>query len=205
MFMRKPDAEALVVRLITPDALKEKPWLRKQHIAEMLRKPDAAQHLQPTAATAHDEGANAVSLYSQVVARKKHALVSHFAVVVVCERKGDQQLVHDVWRLYPSEVQVDGLASPLELLKAFLDSYGLYGVVGGAEPSLLTLSVKVPVTAAGRGANVTVVSAPGRPVADDVSFKVGKFFQLGSSWIDASIVYAVNLSKYERSIARYGA
>jgi len=88
-------------------------------IAETVRSPDREQHYGPPA---RPEEPFLISLFAREY-RNKFPLRT-FTMLVAGQRKGLSLAVHQAWRVYPSEVNLEGTSSLVDMLQRFSDSFG---------------------------------------------------------------------------------
>lgn len=131
-----PDTEAALLRLaergdlpsdmyeikIIPDiagALGKRFPLEKDVIETTIRDPTTEQHFGP-ARGLHEPAM--ISLFQRNF-RTKWPLKDFF-MLVAAQRDGFLLHVHQAWRIYPFRIDVSGLATPIDWLKRFSDTYG---------------------------------------------------------------------------------
>jgi hypothetical protein len=152
-----PDTEAALSRLaergdlpsdmyeigIVPDipaALGKRFALEKDVIATTIRDPTTEQHFGP-ARGLHEPAM--ISLFLRNF-RTKWPLRDFF-MLVAAQRDGFHLQIHQAWRIYPSRIDVSGLATPVDWLKRFSESYGAKVEVEGTKANFfLFLEGKIP-------------------------------------------------------------
>jgi hypothetical protein len=169
---------------------------KADHIRSVLNHPDAVQHLSPDQFGRHGYG---VSLYAKWINGRKRA--DPFMVLVPSRRTGTKQTADTVLRVYPSEVDLRDAITPLDVLKRFLDVYGLpFTVDDEASPRLLLVYERVK------------ERSDGRPNLSSYGFDASlsqDFFMIfrinPDKTMDLSLVFVLNLTKYRETLKRHGA
>ena len=97
-------------------------------ITSALEHPDDVEHLLGGVLSSADTE-NAISVYSQE--QETESTGEHSFLLVLSRRTGYHQQVMEPIRIYPSDVHLDDVISPLDLLKAFIEKYGFVLKVAG--------------------------------------------------------------------------
>jgi hypothetical protein len=92
--------------------------LDKKEIEKTVRYPNFYNHL-----FNEDVGAAPVSLFSKVLASKVQG--NTCSMLVMAERMGSIQNIYNAWPIYHSDVDVSKAEDSLDILKAFLEVYGI--------------------------------------------------------------------------------
>jgi hypothetical protein len=103
--------------------------VRRSHVEQALSNPDAIEHLFP-----EKKGLVEVAPLSLIakridVGKNKDS----FFLLVVARRQGFVLTVQMAWRVYPEDVAVRAGTTPLEMLRAFVEKYGLVQRIAGKE------------------------------------------------------------------------
>src|SRR5262245_12536609 len=117
----------------------EKRGIRRSHVVRAMQEPDAVEHLAPDWSS--ESPYPAFSLYLK---HQGEAGPNRFILLVQAVRKDDVQLVGPAWRVYLKEVDLSGADSPLDVLGAFVEVYGLKLSIGQSEPRKFFLYVSIP-------------------------------------------------------------
>jgi len=97
-------------------------------ITNALEQPDDVEHL-PGGVLSSVNTENAISIYLQE--QETVSTGEHSFLLVLSRRTGYHQQVMEPIRIYASDVHIDEVISPLNLLKAFIDKYGFVLRVAG--------------------------------------------------------------------------
>lgn len=98
--------------------ISEQHGVRRNHVADVLRRPDAVQHL-----PAMSEESPALYIY--IKAENKVKGNDRFSLLVLANRVGFGQRVIFGFRLYHSDIELPSMSSPLNGLRALIDRYGV--------------------------------------------------------------------------------
>ena len=138
---QRGDLKPSLYRITFPDFFGdiEKRGIRRSHIEEALRQPNAVEHF----LTEKRAGANfdAISLHLRHYVDKAE---QRFTLLIQTIRKGDTLLVNAAWRIYHADVDLSQAYSPLAVLQAFVDVYGFECRVGDSHPAKFFLYEVVP-------------------------------------------------------------
>jgi hypothetical protein len=97
-------------------------------ITSALEQPHEVEHLlSGVLSSANSE--NAISVYSQE--QETVSTGEHSVLLVLSRRMGYHQQIMEPIRIYPSDVHINDVISPLDLLKAFIEKYGFELKVAG--------------------------------------------------------------------------
>lgn len=174
----------------------QKLGIRRAHVEAALARPDAVQHVKPP--LKDPRNFPSISLYAKY--QNGNRFNAH-ALIVETERRGDTQLVETAWRVYPSEVDVSKAESPLDVLHAFIDTYGLEFRVGDGEKTkwvyyqTFTLPPGQEKTQVLKFENPGLVSHTGHAIVS-----IDKTSRL----VEVALAYVVNLSKYSVDLKKHG-
>lgn len=177
------------------DAVKR--GIRRAHVEAALARPDAVQHVQPPVM---DPGSfPSISLYA------KYQNGNHFnthALIVETERRGATQHVGTAWRIYPSEVDVAKAESPLDILHAFVNTYGLEFRVGEGEKRKWVYYQTFTVPRGQEKTQILKFEAP-----KGVHHVTGRFIvatNKDSGRVEVALAYSIDLSRYGADLRRHG-
>ncbi|MCX5890871.1 MAG: hypothetical protein NTY36_15705 [Deltaproteobacteria bacterium] len=109
--------------VITPYTKKciESLGLRAKYIEDAIFRPDIESHFQP--GLPGITGNKSVSIYLKTPTSQKSAEI--YSILVLSNRTGSTQNVVDAWPIYHSDVEIFNCQSALEVLKVFIDKYGI--------------------------------------------------------------------------------
>jgi hypothetical protein len=97
-------------------------------ITNALEQPHEVEHLLGGVLSS-TKSENAISVYSQE--KETVSTGEHSFLLVLSRRTGYHQQVMEAIRIYPSDVHIDDVVSPLALFKAFIEKYGFVLKVAG--------------------------------------------------------------------------
>jgi hypothetical protein len=100
----------------------------KRHIIDAVTQPDNLTHLH--AKYAIDEFDPRVTISIKAVSGKRTE--DRFILFVISHREGQTQRVHCAFRAYPSDMDLNNANEPIEIVRAFVNSYGLTLRIGSS-------------------------------------------------------------------------
>jgi hypothetical protein len=121
-----------------------------------------------------------------------------FKSLVIAKRKGYHLIPKAAWKVYPAKVSCEGLRSPIAILRAFAEHYGVEFTLRGHETGKFFVSVEFPF-GEGDEAEQNLIEFPivkDQHVAGEILFKKddqAKKWQVG-------FAYFVNLNRYLHDI-----
>jgi hypothetical protein len=98
--------------------------IRQTHVEEAVSRPDMFDHLRDE--LFEERGFAPISVYVKNIARSPQGL----SLLVVAIRDGVVQRVQGAWRVYHDVLDPRNFSSPVQLLRAFFDAYGVDLFVG---------------------------------------------------------------------------
>ena len=162
--------------------------IKKKYLEEIVRSPDDVQHL--LCDRFRDIYKGAVSLYIKTF--RYNTAFKTFTVLVEARRENATQIVSKSWRVYHSDVDLSGCRRPLDILKTFVDVYGITYRLADCEPTKFTLFAEVRFSEHHPSESfLHPVSPPGVPF--EGSFILNR---RDADVVEVSLVYAINLAKY---------
>lgn len=132
-------------RILRPDlyviSIGDADWIggrgiRRQQIHDAINYADRIEHVPLNGMFSDDQ--EELSFYLQYVRGDESRRV--FSLLVVASRKGYELKVIDALRVYPSDVEVANTSEPIDMLKKFVEKYGLVMTVGGAQSKFFLLA-----------------------------------------------------------------
>lgn len=102
----------------------ERYGIRQNHILDALRHPDAVEHLLPERFSRDNI---AVSLYLKTPSKQRN---DRFSLLVLTQREGFIQQAGFACRVYHSDMDLSRAQGPFDILRGFVDRYGLFLNVG---------------------------------------------------------------------------
>ena len=100
--------------------------IRRNHVLAALVSPDSVEHLLPERFGA--ESGQGLSLY--VKAHQSKGKSMPFSLLILSRRSGFVQYILDAWRVYKADVTVYKPESPIDMLLALVEQYGLLIRIG---------------------------------------------------------------------------
>ena len=170
--------------------------IRREHVRQALNYPDDVEHVLPEDMPFKGDGS--VSLY--VKHHRSPDPRYNFSLLVVSSRKGYQQRVDDVFRIYPSDVDIGSARFPVDLLKALLEKYGLPLDVGNQRGKFFFLVIidKVP-----EEEETFVIGAP-LPSDRNISYEARFMLRETEKTIEVSMAYALDEVAYRSDLKKHG-
>jgi hypothetical protein len=169
----------------------------KQLIEETVHAPDLEQHYGPPKTP---EDPHLISLFTKTF-HDKYPLRS-FIMLVAGERKELTLTVYQAWRLYPSDINLTDVSSPLEMLKRFAGVFGTDVSTGNQHGSVILIG-DVP-----DGGQLVFQGKVPEPMKGRSSrtFTFSYFVQqrAGIGGRRAALLVAIDLDKYRDALADHG-
>ena len=165
--------------------------VRKNHVKEAIASADGVQHLLPSHVADHKK----FSLYKKRV----HVENDPFTLVTMMLRRGSQLTLEVAFRAYQSDVAFSPWSSPLDVLKAFVNFYGIPLRVGNSDPSKFFLYETLPLPIGPAGQELVSFEQT-LPEKNETHF----LLKPGPLAIEIAVVFAIDISRYERDLIRHG-
>jgi hypothetical protein len=163
------------------------------HVDDAIRRPDDYQHLMTEGMPEGSENAKAVSLFmKRVISRDRRN--SHWLLVQTL-RSGIDQIVQSARKIYPDDVDLSAATQPIDVLKAFVESFGSPISVGETK-ALFVDARRFPYDAQVK------VDWTGAPVEHFVSFS--KLEDAATSLFKVGIAFCINIPKYRVALKAHG-
>jgi hypothetical protein len=163
--------------------------IRASHVEDAVKHPDDHQHLM---AEGMPTGSEDVSLFMKRVmsreAQRRHWLL------VQCHRVGMNQRVGAAWQIYPDDLRLERARKPIDVLKAFVDVYGVPIKVGEQKGLFIESQTYPP----GTQVSVDWTGAPREHFVSSVrSVTAGGTVRVGAS-------YCIDIGKYREALSAHG-
>jgi hypothetical protein len=163
---------------------------KRKVVEDAVRHPDDFQHLMTEGAVENE----VISLFMKRLepggGKPPHWLL------VQTHRREMTQVVQSAWRVYPDDVDLTRARSPLDVLKAFVETFGMTVRVGGRSEKFVE-SVTVVGT---RNALMEITPAPRGPYFSSVS----QVKTTAPGVFNVGIAYCIDLVKYAAALRPYG-
>lgn len=101
---------------------------KKEVVKDVIRRADEYQHLMTDGDDTPER--DAISLFLKRAAKAGND--AHWLLVQTF-RRGSSLIVQSAWRVFPDDIDLRNANSPLDMLRAFAETYGVPGSVGGRE------------------------------------------------------------------------
>lgn len=112
---------------------------RKSNVRDIVLKPDNFTHLNAKYLLLDDDYKYGTTLLTKLILTKKPQ--DKFIQIVVAGRQGDVLNILGTLRAYFTEVELNDLISPMDILKAFIKTYGLTFRIGNLTTKLINNDV----------------------------------------------------------------
>jgi hypothetical protein len=173
----------------------EKRGVKRSHIEDALRRPHEVQHLLPDKIRSREFPA--LSLYI-----KHHGDLhspERFTLLVQAQREGDRLTINSAWRLYHTDVDLSRAHEPVDMLRAFVDVYGLYCRVGNSAPAKFFLYEEFPLASGQRATEIIRSDSP-----PNVAFEASSLIQVSDlGVIEVAVAYIINMSQYTSDLRKH--
>lgn len=175
-------------------------FVRPSHIEDAVHRPSLVAHLLPEhfGIIAQEK---AISLYFKIHEAQKQQDV--FSLLVIAERKGATLLITNAWRVYQSDIGVDfyKVKSPLEVLRAFIDKYGLEFEVGSQKTKFI-LYQKIDLPSADAEHDILKFEGQyqNREIATAFMIRISK----DPPYVEIALAYIIDLSLYKNDLQGHG-
>jgi hypothetical protein len=189
---QRGDLRPNLYRIEMPDAFLNRAKIfgvRRSHVEEVLRYPDVVDHIQKEAARV------AVSLYVKKVSLPKG---NGFTWVVVTQRDGINQTVNSALRLYDQDFPDVDDTRPIDMLRAFLEVFGVSFRLGGGSETKLVLNEMVPDPP---GLQISAQIPPGSP---EKFMSLSIVRKMNNGYLDIALAYVLNITRYVAALNRHG-
>jgi len=176
--------------------LSEKRGIERRDVEQLLQAPDFVQHLRPEflgIATA-----KLTSLYLKEFKNSQQPS-NTYSLLVFCHRVGYVQRVGEAWRIFPSDVDLTTAKSPLDVLKAFVNKYGIEIQVGNKKGLFfwhehITLGPD-------KEYNVVQFNRPDPNTDMSTTFEVGK---VTDNMLEVLYAFGINHTAYDADLIKHG-
>lgn len=167
--------------------------VRRSHVTEALQQPDQVEHLTSDASEPGKSATEAVSLFSKDprVSREQP-----FLLLILCKRKADLLEVWDAWRIYREDVAFQADATPLAILRQFIDTYGGEITVGGKTGKFF---LHETIHAAVGEAKTEIAHGEGTGPTS-----IHMLTRHESGKVEVAVAFALDLVRYATALRRHG-
>lgn len=184
---------ASLYKIVFTDRLNDvhlKQGVRIEEVRKTLEEPYAVQHLSPGSDMSSDT--QPISLYTRDFDGPSPG--DRYSLLVRSNRKGSVQEVDVAWMLFHSDIEVQTKKEPLDMLKAFVDVYGMSFTVGQTRSRFVLYK-------AVEGSNVKIQLD--NPLGHDFVFDTMVRWRLRNQ-LEIAITYSIDTTNYEESLRNHG-
>jgi hypothetical protein len=165
----------------------------KKLVRVTVNEPNDYQHLLTDQALETDPDRDSLSLFLKLVPARRKA-ETHWSMVQSV-RQGLKQVAQSAWRIFPTDVNLETAAAPLEVLEAFADEYGLPIKVGDQTGKF------IEATSHPQGQILPVTPTSGKEVFWSFS---QRFQTLNPLFSEVGIAYCIDIAKYRGALRKRG-
>lgn len=169
--------------------------VRPVHVEDAIRSADRVQLLSLSEHASEDAIFSPISLFVKYHSDERHG---DFALLVQCFHEEGKLVIFNAWKIFPADIVRADDDSPLALLRAFLQRFGVRISFAGRPPTELILNDVFP----NENNDFALVKTERKPGMHITHYMNIKFSRLGS--IAVSIAFAVNLDTYIASLVKRG-
>lgn len=176
--------------------LHEKRGVERRDVERTLQNPDSVEHLRPDLLGI--DANKAKSIYLKEFKNIQHPL-NTYSLLVFCNRDGYVQRVSHAWLFFHSDVDLSKVGTPVDVLKALVDKYGLEIMVGQKRGRFFWYE-HVPVSTQNKTNFLEVAKLePGINFA--VVLEVGSVI---NNILQIICAFAINDTAYEEDLKKHG-
>jgi hypothetical protein len=178
-------------------ALAEDIGVRRRDVARALRSPTAVQHLQR-----EEEHESLRSLYVLTDGAEK----GRHSLLITTVREGAVQTVHDVLRVYHSDVDITSARTPLEVLRAFAEVYGVPFLVGNSDIPVMFVEHKITYGLRNPDGGFELIrGAPGVSLPTEYTIRASmKLIDQQTGMFEISLAFGLDMHRYREDLKRHG-
>jgi hypothetical protein len=181
-----------------PPAIRElrKQGIRPNHIENAMRQPSAVEHFYQESFESTDEPL--ISLFAKTIGSLTDP--RGFTLLVESQRKGATQTVLGAWRIYHSDIQWPPRATPLAILKAFVEAFGVTFTVGDGPPTKFVLYQRIPVRSDRK--EINLLNFQNRDRHELKAYQLLRVNSEGDA--EVAIAFMIDMTTYQASLSRHG-
>lgn len=171
----------------------EKCGVTRAQAEDAIRHPDSFEHFKPELLGFDPERATSLFLKAQKDGGEFYQLL------VLTKRHDDTLTVINAWRVYPSDVDLSRAETPLDVLRAFVESFGIEFKIGGVEKKLFMYE---RVAVKDKGEHIEVHFDP--KIADGDQVVGQAFFEQKQGVLEVAVAFEIDYIVYAESLRRHG-
>jgi hypothetical protein len=174
----------------------QKRGIRSNQIRSAISEPSAVEHLSWNGFDQADE--TLLSIFAKTTGPVNAA--HSFTLLVEAQRQNATLKVLTAWRVYNSDILWPSPATPLTLLKAFVDAFGVPFAVGNGQPTKFVLYERIPLPEKPSSTNLVIMhSLPLHPFEAHQMFRIDP-----QGYAEVAIAYVIDLTIYHSALTRQG-
>lgn len=179
----------------------EKHWPEtEEHIRDAVKTAELEQHFGPNS---EENKPKLISLFLKSFPDKFP--FRSFKLLVAGQRNGLLLNIQQAWRIYADQINLEGAADLVEILRRFADKYGVDFTFNGVATKFV-LHADRP---AGTESNIVILpqykrDGKGRKVDRPINVNVTHFFSNSKNETFSSLTLAIDLDKYNQTLIEHG-
>jgi len=174
----------------------QKRGIRPSHIERAIRQPSAVEHFSQSGFV--PQGEQLLSMFAKVIGSPTDTRT--FTLLVETQRKGATQIVLTAWRIYHSDIKLLSRMTPLLILKAFVEVFGLKFRVGDGPETNFLLYQRIPIAKGRENTNLIAITNPERHnLAAQNLLKINS-----EGYAEVAIAYVIDMDTYAAALNRHG-
>jgi hypothetical protein len=177
--------------------LSVKRGIRWADAREALMHPDDVQHLTPKAAIFELGEAEEISLYAKTYGEPESA--ERRTMLVTARRHGYTLTATSAWSVYHSDVNVVNARTPLDVLQAFVETYGVPFRVGNSVPKKFYHYEVIPLADGQQGTDIFSLPPGAKQVEGEMVFRVTPL-----RVAEVRAAYTIDIPRYVADLQRHG-
>ncbi len=174
----------------------ERHGVDRANVELALRAPDSVEHIHPAGLGIDDD--KATSLYVRLF-RNSFRPLNTFTLLVACQRVGYVQRVGHAWMIFHSDVDLSTTKTPSDVLRAFVDKYGL-DITVGEKTGRFFWYERVAVHQ-DKKTDLIRFNRPSKDVDMEVNFQQGLIFK---DAVEVVYAFSINNTAYEADLLKHG-
>jgi hypothetical protein len=173
--------------------------ITKPQTEEAIRHPDDYQHLMTGDAVPGEADVFSLFVKYSPGGRK----IEPNWLLVQAFRRGAEQVAQSAWRVYSNDVDLSSARNPLDLLKAFVDAFGIEIVVGSQRPAKFVEAVSMIKSPRDEQMNFAVTAVLPPNVAN-VFYSWANRKTTNPSIFNVGLAYCIDMGRYRTSLISHG-
>jgi hypothetical protein len=174
----------------------ERQGVDRTNVELTLRAPDRVEHIHPAGLGIDDD--KATSLYIRLFSNSSRPL-NTFTLLVACQRVGYVQRIGHAWMIFHSDVDLSRTKTPSDVLRAFVDKYGL-DITVGEKTGRFFWYERVAVHP-DKKTDLLKFNRPSKDVDMEVNFQQGLIFE---DAVEIVYAFSINNTTYQADLLKHG-